>query len=147
MKLHHTGFVVRDREESVAFYRDVVGLSLLREFERRGPDIDEVIGYEQAYLRSAMLDLGGGHALELIQYVHPSPDERPTNERSCIGAAHIAIQVADIQAAYERLSAGGARVMNPPVQLGADRLACYLQDPDGNWIELVEVREIPEEKS
>ena len=29
--------------------------------------------------------------------------------------------------------------MNPPVQLGPDRLACYLQDPDGNWIELVEV--------
>ena len=137
--LHHTGFVVRNREASVTFYRNVVGLRLLREFERRGPDIDQIVGYQQAHLRSAMLDLGGGHALELIQYVNPPPDERPTEERNILGAAHIAIQVADIQAVYDKLSAGGAKVMNPPVQLGPDRLACYLQDPDGNWIELVEV--------
>ena len=26
-RLHHTGFVVSDRDKSVAFYRDVVGLS------------------------------------------------------------------------------------------------------------------------
>ena len=25
-RLHHTGFVVSDRDKSVAFYRDVVGL-------------------------------------------------------------------------------------------------------------------------
>ena len=26
-QLHHTGFVVTDRDKSVAFYRDVVGLN------------------------------------------------------------------------------------------------------------------------
>ena len=137
--IHHTGFVVRDRKAAIAFYRDVVGLNLLREYERRGPDIDQVIGYGDAYLRSAMLDLGGGHALELIQYVNPPPEELPTDERNRIGAAHIALQVEDIHTVYERLRDGGARVINPPVQLGPDRLACYVQDPDGNWLELVEV--------
>ena len=141
MKFHHTGFVVRDRNASVAFYRDVVGLTLLREIERRGPGIDQVVGYEQAHLRSALLDLGGGHALELIQYVNPPPSERLSAERNVLGAAHVAVQVTDIQTLYDRLATGGAQVMNPPVRLGPDRQACYLQDPDGNWIELVEMND------
>lgn len=141
MKLLHTGIVVRDRGTSIAFYRDVVGLTLLRELERRGPDIDQVVGYEQTHLRSALLDLGDGNALELIQYVNPPPSERPTEERNVLGAGHFAIQVADIRAVYDRLAAGGAKVMNPPVRLGPDRQACYLQDPDGNWIELVEMND------
>ena len=45
-RLHHTGFVVRDRARAVAFYRDVVGLKLISEYERIGPGIDQVIGYE-----------------------------------------------------------------------------------------------------
>ena len=60
MKLLHTGIVVRDRGTSIAFYRDVVDLTLLRELERRGPDIDQVVGYEQTHLRSALLELGDG---------------------------------------------------------------------------------------
>ena len=35
-RLHHTGFVVRDRARAVAFYRDVVGLKLISEYERIG---------------------------------------------------------------------------------------------------------------
>ena len=43
-KLHHTGFVVKNVEESIAFYRDVVGLSLIRAYERMGTGIDQVVG-------------------------------------------------------------------------------------------------------
>ena len=68
-KLHHTGFVVKNVEESTAFYRDVVGLSLIRAYERMGTGIDQVVGYENAHLSAAILDIGGGHILELIQYV------------------------------------------------------------------------------
>ena len=70
-RLHHTGFVVSDRDKSVAFYRDVVGLELIAEYERVGPGIDAVIGYEDTHLIIANLDLGGGHILELIQYLNP----------------------------------------------------------------------------
>lgn len=140
-KLHHTGFVVRDRDNAVAFYRDVVGLNVISEYERIGPGIDQVIGYEQAHLRAAILDLGGGHILELIQYLRPPSDERPTEERSTIGATHLAFQVDDIQAAYEKLTEGGAKMMNPPAELAPGRVGCYLQDPDGNWLELLELSE------
>ena len=83
-QLHHTGFVVTDRDKSVAFYRDVVGLKLIAEYERIGPGIDAVIGYENTHLIIANLDLGEGHILELIQYLNPPPNERPSTERNVV---------------------------------------------------------------
>ena len=140
-RLHHTGFVVRDRNKAVAFYRDVVGLKVISEYERRGEGIDQVIGYQDAHLKATTLDLGEGHVLELIQYLNPSSEERPTEERSVLGAAHLAIQVDDIQAMFEKVTAGGAQTLNPPAELAPGRMACYFQDPDGNWLELLELRE------
>ena len=140
-RLHHTGFVVRDLNNAVAFYRDVVGLKVIAEYERRGAGIDQVVGYEDAHLKATTLDMGEGHVLELIQYVHPRSDERPTEERSVLGAAHLAFQVNDIETMFEKLSAGGAKMMNPPAELATGRIGCYFQDPDGNWLELLELRE------
>ena len=138
-RLHHTGLVVRDLNEAVTFYRDVVGLDVLSEYERQGEGVDQVIGYQNAHLRATTLGFRDDHILELIQYVHPRSAARPTEERSVLGAAHLAFQVDDIQATFEELSAGGAQMMNPPAELEPGRMACYFQDPDGNWLELLEL--------
>ena len=138
-KLHHTGFVVKNVEESTAFYRDVVGLRLIRAYERIGTGIDQVVGYENAHLSAAILDLGDGHILELIEYINPTSKDRPTEERNVLGATHLALLVDDIHALYARVAAKGAQVMNPPAELEPGRTACYLQDPDGNWLELLEL--------
>ena len=140
-RLHHTGFVVRNRATAVAFYRDIVGLNVISEYERVGPEIDQVVGYEDAHLKLALLDLGGGHILELIENVNPPSDECPTEERKVVGAAHLAFEVEDISATFAKMSAGGAKSMNPPAQIAPGRIACYLQDPDGNWLELMELNE------
>jgi catechol 2,3-dioxygenase-like lactoylglutathione lyase family enzyme len=140
-QLHHTGFVVRDRDKSVAFYRDIVGFKVVGTYERIGPEINRVVGYEDAHLKLALLDLGGGHMLELIQYVSPSSYEHTTTERNVLGAAHLALQVEDISAMFEKLSEGGAKIMNPPAQIAPGRIVCYLQDPDGNWLEIMELSE------
>ena len=141
-RLHHTGFVVRDLDAAVVFYRDVVGLEVQREYERTGPGIDQVIGYDDAHLRIALLGVtGGDHILELIQYLNPAPGERSTEERSVIGGSHLSLLVDDIGAAFEGLSANGAQIMNPPTDVAPGRTACYLQDPEGNWIELMQLQE------
>ena len=140
--LHHAGFVVEDLERAVAFYRDVVGLEVRSRYERIGPGIEQVIGYEGTHLTIAHMGAAGGaHTLELIQYLNPPPDQRPTGERSVLGASHLAIQVEDIEDIFERLVAGGAKRLNPPTELAPGRTACYLQDPDGNWLELIQLTE------
>ncbi len=140
--LHHAGFVVKDLEKAVAFYRDVVGLEVRSRYERIGPGIEHVIGYEGTHLNIAHMGAeGGAHTLELIQYLNPPSDARPTEERSVLGASHLAIQVEDIEDIFQRMIAGGARGLNPPIELAPGRTACYLQDPDGNWLELIQIAE------
>ena len=140
-RMHHTGFVVSDLEKAVAFYRDGAGLEVQARYERVGAPIEQIVGYEDAHLRIAVLGMGGEHLLELIQYVNPPPADRPTEERSVLGAAHLSFLVDDIEGTLDALISNGARAMNPPAEVAPGRTACYVQDPNGNWIELLEIRE------
>ncbi len=139
--VHHTGFVVRDLEKAVEFYRDVIGLEVRSRYERIGPGVDQVVGYEGAHLRIALMGADAVHALELIQYLNPPPAQRPTDERSVLGGSHLAFQVDDVRALYQAALDNGAASLNPPTEVSPGRTACYMQDPDGNWIELIEIAE------
>ena len=138
--MNHTGFVVRDLGRAVEFYRDVLGLRVVDTYEREGAPIGQVVGYENAHLSIALLSTGDGHILELIQYVHPAGAERPSEERNTMGATHLAFGVDDIAQTYRHIIGHGAQRLNPPVELVPGKTVCYLQDPDGNWIELVEFK-------
>lgn len=135
----HTGFIVTNIEESAHFYQNVIGLKLIDSFERKGSKISQVIGYPDAHLKVNFFELGSSK-LELIEYVHPEPDPRPTEERAVIGGSHLALIVTDIDLTWTDLKNKGARPLNPPVEPIPGKFACYLQDPDGNWIELIEYK-------
>ena len=139
--MHHTGFVVSDLERAVEFYRDVIGMEVTSRYERTGPGVESVVGYKGAHLQVALMGAGGVHALELIKYHSPAPAERPTSERSVLGASHLAVQVDNIVEMFQAAVDNGATSLNPPTEGAPGRIACYMQDPDGNWIELIELAE------
>ena len=84
------------------------------------------------------VDLEGAHVLELSEYLNPISAQRPTHECAVLGASHLAFNVTDIEGTFQRLLDNGAIRLNAPVEVAPGRVACYLQDPDGNWIELIE---------
>ena len=90
-----------------------------------------------------MLDKGEGHKLELIQY--PSPPSDPAGvERNDPRAAHLAFFVEDLDRFYAETSQKGLKYNNPPARNrdangNVSMKACYAQDPDGNWLEFVEI--------
>ncbi len=139
---NHTGFVVRDLDSSLAFYRDVVGMSYVNGAEREGGPISQVVGYENTHLKFALLATDEGHQLELLQYINPHAEERPTEERSVLGATHLAFDVDDIDQVYSELVSRGAVGLSGPVQVAPGKRVCYMQDPDHNWIELVEMKPV-----
>ena len=97
IRLNHAGVVVRDLEKAVTFYRDVIGLEVMERLDRIGPEIDQVVGYENSRLLIAKMNAPTEeHLVELIQYVRPEPLQRHSEERSQIGASHIAFFVDDI---------------------------------------------------
>ena len=139
--LHHTGLVVWDLEKAVEFYQNGIGLEVVSRYERIGPAINQVVGYEAVSLTIALMGGISDHCVELIQYISPPSQERPSEERSVLGAAHLSFVVDDIEKTLQKLVAHGAITMNPPTLVGPGRKACYLQDPDQNWIELMELSE------
>ena len=138
----HTGFVVKDLENSVDFYANVLGMRIAARTERKGEFINQVLAFPDAHIKGAFVDKGEGHQLELIQYINPASGPGGI-ARNDLGATHVAFLVSDIDKFYEETKERGLRFNNPPASLADDhgnlqRKALYAQDPDGNWLEFVE---------
>ncbi len=142
--MNHTGFVVSDMERSLVFYRDLLGLQEERNHILEGEFISQLVGYPNARLHIVYLGCGDvRHSVELIQYLNPSGERNEPSDRNDVGATHLGIIVDDLDSFYEELSSQGFRFVSPPaVRPNATyplaRKGCYLQDPDGNWLELLE---------
>ncbi|MCH8987692.1 MAG: VOC family protein [Chloroflexi bacterium] len=139
----HTGFVVKDIEKSVKFYSEVLGMRIAGRMERQGEFVEQVLAFPGAHIKGGFVDMGEGHQLELIQYLSPASGENNLN-RNDLGASHLAFFVEDLDKFYQETSQKGIRYNNPPASMfdengNLSRKAAYAQDPDGNWLEFVEV--------
>jgi lactoylglutathione lyase len=118
----HTNIRVRDIDASLRFYQ-ALG------FERRGR-----LQFESAY--NLYLGLpGDGDTLELT--VNESRTE-PYDLGDAYG--HIAISVENLDGLLERLAADGIEPEKPPYPPGGrtEYRICFVQDPDGYRIELID---------
>jgi catechol 2,3-dioxygenase-like lactoylglutathione lyase family enzyme len=136
--LHHAGLVVADLERSLGFYRDLLGIPVRASTDASSAEMAEVTGWVGARALIADLDLGDGRVLELIQRIEPdAPGPVP-------GTGHVAIAVDDVESAWRAVTDAGWPARSRPVTLrgagpGWDGLTIvYVDDPDGNAVELVE---------
>jgi lactoylglutathione lyase len=123
MELIHTCYRITDVERSVAFYR-----ALGFEERRRLPIREEAI--------NVFMGLpGDGERLELT-YNFDVPDG---GYEIGTGYGHIAVTVGDLDETLARLAAEGIAPERPPytVRAGGSRL-CFVRDPDGYRVELIE---------
>jgi lactoylglutathione lyase len=140
--LHHTGYTVDDLGRSLAFYRDLLGMEVVAQQEKAGGYLAAIVGYPDAHVRMAHLRLpGGGHVLELFEYLAPEGRAAPPLQPRDTGTPHLCFAVEDLQAVYERLLAAGVDTfLSAPVEVdtGVNRggRALYLRDPDGIPVEL-----------
>lgn len=143
----HTSWTVADLERSIDFYTRLLGFEHLGSWTRRGRFIETVVGFPDAELKIAALRIPGAtagrsaHHLELIEYV--SPRGATLDLRTCnVGAAHLALETDSIHETYRHLTAHGVTFVSPPaaIESGANKggYACYLRDPDGFTLELVQ---------
>jgi len=123
MRFLHTSITVRNLEESLRFYTEVLGL----EFERRRAIPENRA--EIAFVRDPL----SGARVELTHW--DGKDQFELGEQ----LDHLAFEVDDLDAALERARGLGARVAKEPFRLagGSGRLA-FLYDPNDVWIELIE---------
>lgn len=143
--LHHTAICVSDIERSLAFYRDLLGLKVLRQVELSDQRLDQVVGLPGARLKVAILQVGNSQErLELMQYLSPQGRPLPAELRQCdVGVTHVCFTVTDIERLSQDLVDRGVRFNSPvqtmdPTEVGTAKIV-YLHDPDGITLELLEI--------
>ena len=139
--MYHTGFVVEDMDRAVKFYTEGVGLEIDADMDLSGYGLEQVVGYDNAQIGAVKLKTHDGQILELLQYIEPKGQHRQESQqhpRNLIGAAHLGFMVDDAEASFKKCMELGGQKLDPVVEVLEGLKAAYLQDPDGNWIELVE---------
>lgn len=138
--IHHAAVVVSDLDRSIAFYTGLFGGEVaLRIDGIEDPRVARLQGVERLKMSIAMIAFGPVR-FELIQFEEPVG--RAEVPRSTdLGCAHLAFEVADVDAAYARLRSAGVDFEAPPVHLeegpAAGWVIVYGRDPDGNRFELL----------
>jgi len=118
--------VVEDLDRAVAFYRDVLGADLTREYVASSA----VFSFLGSWL---LLVAGGGPTTDKPGVVFTTIKEPDRVSHT------MTIRVPDCIAAYETLSSRGARSLTPPVASEWE-VRGFFRDPDGHLIEISESR-------
>ena len=125
MKLLHTMLRVGDLQRSIEFYTRLLGMKLLRTTERPEQKYSlAFVGYG-SNPEHAELELTHNHGVDSYE----------------LGTAygHIALGVADIYGACDKIRAGGGNITREPGPVkGGNTVIAFVTDPDGYKIELIE---------
>lgn len=125
MRILHTMLRVGNLDRSLAFYRDVLGMKLLRRMDYpEGQFSLAFVGFDDER-ETAVLELTYNWGTEHYELGN--------------GFGHVAIEVDDAYAACERVKALGGKVVREagPMKHGTIVIA-FVEDPDGYKIEFIQ---------
>jgi len=121
MRTHHIAIYTRDLARLEAFYTQTLGFAVARRWDAAG------IVFVDA----------GGMWIELTRQDATDDGSHPRALDQGVGLNHFALQVEDVDRAFQQFVERGVRVLSAPVNYENVRVA-FLTDPDGNVLELIE---------
>ncbi len=140
-KIFHVNANCSDLSRSLAFYRDLVGLTPTTHTVPE-PQPGGAFGLETAQWDAWILTGTRGFdgvALDLLEWQTPSPVGRPYEHPAHLGLARLGFTTRDLDGRYERLHDGGADCFGAPHDVELDGAvvarAFVAADPDGVLLE------------
>ena len=123
--LDHVMLRVLDLEKSLAFYRDILGMKVLRHTD-----------YESGRFTNVFLSFNENTESSL-ELTYNWDQKDPYEKGQAFG--HLALMVNDIHKAVEKLAQSGVRIKTPPKKMNhGQRIIAFVLDPDDYLIELIE---------
>ncbi|MEL6253977.1 MAG: VOC family protein [Bacteroidota bacterium] len=121
------GLLVANMDESLAFYRDLIGLPLIAEITT------SLIG------KGRMVQLQHGASLiKLVEMEQPPSKTSPTGLSSALGYRYITLMITDMDAMMERIEQANIPIALPLTTLGNGAQIVMVEDPDRNVVEFVQ---------
>lgn len=121
------GIVTTEPEKMLAFYRDTIGLEMKGEMPMaRGGKM-----YRLMCGTSMVKIVTNGQA--------PAAKSAPGGIPASTGYRYFTISVPSVAECIERCSAAGAKVCIPEKEIRPGVVMGMVEDPDGNWVEFLQV--------
>lgn len=144
ISLRHCGIYVYDIVKEELFYEKVFNMKYICRQEMSFGDFDFLFGRSNTKVLTTKLitekgvENGSGDMVELIRVLEPEAiKNRKRQELYDVGIMHFAFECIfdDVLPKVEKF---GGIVKNGPVEMWNGNSMCILQDPEGNYIELLE---------
>jgi catechol 2,3-dioxygenase-like lactoylglutathione lyase family enzyme len=138
---NHTGMIVTDLDRAIGFFRDLLGFEVLSRAPRDPALIGRLTGLPAPRIEIAYLQ-GPGHRVELIRYATDGIRNVDQPRVYDDGAAHIALDVDDIDAAVAAAADHGVLPVGEIITIDAGpnqgRKMVYLQSAYGLSLEFIQ---------
>lgn len=151
--LNHVGISVTDIFRAMGWYRDVLGMAVLREpvlvSALGGGDtpaelartVSSVFGPKLGSFWICHMISENGTGVELFEFVEPKAERRPADDNFeywKTGFFHLAITAQDVDLLAEKIASSGGKRRTAALELvgGSGKKICYCEDPFGNIVEL-----------
>jgi lactoylglutathione lyase len=125
----YTGIRVKNMDESIRFYTEVLGMEIAEKRERLEPTKGEAITLKTP---------DSNQLLELNFYESDSPFYAPYENGEDLD--HLAFDVENLEGAISDLRKKGVDIVVEPYQIGAHAgwKEAFIRDPNGIWIEFLQ---------
>jgi len=120
------GIVIKDEDASLAFYRDTLGLPYQAKVDMPGGMIMHRL-------------LSGTSVIKLLALPKtPEAEAAPGGIVGGTGFRYFTISVSNLEEAVEAASSAGSTIAITPRDVRPGIKIAMIEDPDGNWVELLE---------
>ena len=142
----HVGITVSNIENSIKFYRDILGLTLKGQAIMEGKETDKLFAMNNCKVKIAYLN-GSDNIIsppiELLEFVN-NKTIKDKSQLNKISISEICFRVYNIEKAYKHLINNNVECLSEPQEFDftaygfSKSKALYFKDPDGIILELME---------
>jgi len=127
-------------EQSLYFYRDLLGLKIQGTTDEDGDFIEKLLSGRNISLKTIKLSADDDATrIELIKFSKPEHIETKRNGLHNLGLTHLALTVDDLEKIYQQLMKMNIYFNCPPqISPNGKLKVVFCQDPEGNYLELIE---------
>ena len=143
--IDHTAIVVSSTENSLKFYRDLLGMRLAGESMNYGTEQEHLNNIAGARLRISGLRATSGPGIEFLEYLsprngRPAPKDTRAND---IWHWQTTLRTANAEKTFRKFNRGSGRAVSPGIAGIADAdfgftKGFLARDPDGHGLQIVE---------
>jgi catechol 2,3-dioxygenase-like lactoylglutathione lyase family enzyme len=141
LNVRHVGIVVRDLGLMRQFYCEALGFSEKGETKEEGSFISSILGVPQSRIETLKIAPQDNKTrIEFVCWKNPPARFEEKKALSSAGLTHIALTVKNLDEIHQYLVRKELRFNGKGPQLDpSGRLkVLFCQDPEGNWLELIE---------